>query len=69
MVGQRGKQKYEANGVSGPEPINVILDIMERPNVHPVLGNRDYVAVTVRKKMDAEITEDNLSLILMQRIL
>lgn len=43
----------------GPKPIELLLDLMERPNIYPVLGNHDYMALTVLKKMNVEITEGN----------
>jgi serine/threonine protein phosphatase 1 len=33
--------------------------MMMRPNVYPILGNHEYMALTVLKKMAVEITEDN----------
>lgn len=44
----------------GPEPIKVLQDMMCRPNVHPVLGNHDYMAWKVLKKLNVEIREDTL---------
>lgn len=43
----------------GPEPIKVLQDMMLRPNVYPILGNHEYMALTVLKKMAVEITEEN----------
>ena len=43
----------------GPEPIKVLQDMMMRPNVYPILGNHEYMALTVLKKMTVEITEEN----------
>lgn len=43
----------------GPEPIKVLQDMMMHPNVYPVLGNHEYMALTVLKKMTVEITEEN----------
>ncbi len=43
----------------GPSPIPLLLDLMARPNVYPMLGNHDYMALTVLKKLNVEITEEN----------
>ena len=43
----------------GPEPIKVLQDMMMRPNVYPILGNHEYMALTVLRKRTVEITEDN----------
>lgn len=43
----------------GSDPISLLLDLMTRPNVYPMLGNHDYMALTVLKKLNVEITEEN----------
>lgn len=43
----------------GPEPIKVLLDMMARPNVYPILGNHDYMALTMLSKLNVEITAEN----------
>lgn len=43
----------------GPEPMKVLQDMMLRPNVYPILGNHDYMALKVLSKMNVEIQEDN----------
>ncbi len=43
----------------GPEPIKVLWDMMARPNVYPVLGNHEYMALTVLRRLNVEITEEN----------
>ena len=45
----------------GPEPIKVIQDLMERPNVTYVLGNHDDMMLQSLKKLAVDITESNLS--------
>ena len=35
----------------GPEPIRVLQDMMMRPNVYPILGNHDYIALKILKKL------------------
>lgn len=44
----------------GPEPIKVIQDLMNRPNVTYILGNHDDMMLQALKKLTAEITEENL---------
>lgn len=44
----------------GPEPMKVLQDMMMRPNVYPILGNHDYIALTILKKLNVEIREDNV---------
>ena len=43
----------------GPEPIKLLQDMMLRPNVLPVIGNHEYMTLTVLKKLCVEITEEN----------
>ena len=43
----------------GPEPIKVLLDMMLRPNVFPIIGNHEYMALMVLRKFSVEITEAN----------
>ena len=43
----------------GPEPIKVLQDMMMRPNVYPVLGNHEYMALMVLSKLNVEVTEEN----------
>ncbi len=44
----------------GPEPIKVLQDIMNRPNVIYILGNHDLAFYLLMKKLCVEITEDNV---------
>lgn len=44
----------------GPHPIKVLQDMMMRPNVFPIIGNHDYVALMMLKKLSVEITSDNV---------
>ena len=44
----------------GPEPMSILLDMMERPNVFPLLGNHEMMALTCLKLLCREITEDAL---------
>ena len=43
----------------GPEPVKVLQDMMMRPNVFPILGNHDYMALTMLSRLDVEITAEN----------
>ena len=43
----------------GSEPIKLLQDMMLRPNVFPIIGNHDYMALTVLKRLCVEITEEN----------
>lgn len=44
----------------GPEPIKLLQDLMQRPNIYPILGNHDYMALAVLKKLSVEITAENV---------
>lgn len=43
----------------GPEPIRLLQELMSRPNIYPILGNHDYMALTVLRKLSVEIMADN----------
>lgn len=43
----------------GKEPIKILQDMMMRDNVYPIIGNHDYMAMSVLRKLTVEITEDN----------
>ena len=43
----------------GPQPMEILLDMMKRDNVYPIFGNHDFLALDVLKKLDAGITEEN----------
>lgn len=45
----------------GNEPIKVLLDMMERPNVFPIMGNHDLLALDILRKLSVDITEENYS--------
>lgn len=40
----------------GDDGLKILFDMMNRSNVIPILGNHEYMAYTVLKKFDAEIT-------------
>lgn len=43
----------------GPEPISLIRDLSCRFNVYPVLGNHEYMALTLLRKLAVPILEEN----------
>lgn len=43
----------------GPHPIKVLQDMMLRSNVYPIVGNHDYIAILMLKKLCVEVTEEN----------
>lgn len=43
----------------GDEPVKVLQDMMVRPNVFPIIGNHEYVALRYLSKLLVEITEEN----------
>ena len=43
----------------GPEPIKVLQDMIYRPNIIYIIGNHDYMMLTVLRKLAVEITEEN----------
>ncbi len=43
----------------GREPIKVLKDMMSRSNVYPIMGNHDYLAYKVLRKLKVEVTEEN----------
>ncbi|MBE6633979.1 MAG: fructose-bisphosphatase class III [Ruminococcaceae bacterium] len=45
----------------GPHPIQLLWDMSMRPNVYPLMGNHDWMAANILKKLNTEITEENFS--------
>lgn len=45
----------------GDEGMKILLDMMLRPNVYPILGNHEYMALQTLKWLSDEITEESLS--------
>lgn len=43
----------------GDDGVKILLDMMRRPNVVPILGNHEYMAYSVLKKFNVEITAYN----------
>ena len=44
----------------GPHPIKVLMKIMEMPNVIPIVGNHELMALEGLKFLNSEITEESL---------
>ena len=44
----------------GKEPIRILQDMMMRDNVYPIMGNHEYMAMRVLRKLCVEITEENV---------
>lgn len=43
----------------GDEGVKILLDMMQRSNVVPLLGNHEFMAYSVLKKYNVEITAEN----------
>ena len=43
----------------GPQPMEVLLDMMSRSNVFPIMGNHDFMALYLLRKLNVTITEEN----------
>ena len=43
----------------GPQPVEVLRDMMARKNVYPILGNHDIIALDLLDALLVEITEEN----------
>lgn len=43
----------------GPEPVKVLKDMSMRPNVYPVIGNHELMALDILSTLLEELTEDN----------
>ena len=43
----------------GPEPLKVLLDMSMRPNVIPIMGNHEYMALSMLKKAFLEDNKEN----------
>lgn len=44
----------------GAKPVSILRDMMLRPNVFPLMGNHDYMALYLLEKLCVEITEQSL---------
>ena len=47
----------------GPEPIKVLLDLMDRVNATLILGNHDATALMILRQLAKEITNDSINAI------
>ena len=45
----------------GPHPVRILLDMMQRPNVKPLLGNHEYMAVLCLRFLTRQVTEESVS--------
>lgn len=45
----------------GPEPLKILMDMMNRANVYPLMGNHDLVALSVLKRLIAEASSGEIS--------
>ena len=45
----------------GERPIDILLDMMKRPNVYHLMGNHDLLAINILKVLATDISEDNLN--------
>ncbi len=43
----------------GEKPVDVLLDMMSRPNIFPLMGNHDFLAKFLLKKLSVCITAEN----------
>lgn len=57
----------------GDRPIDILLDMMNRPNVFPIIGNHELMALDLLRELMVEITEEtvatHLNTSLMDRLL
>ena len=47
----------------GPEPVKVLMDMSSRPNVFPIMGNHELMAIEVLSDILKEVTEESLSVV------
>ena len=43
----------------GERPIDILQDMMVRPNVYPIIGNHELMALDMLKTLSVEITDKN----------
>lgn len=53
----------------GPQPIRVLEDMAGRYNVIPIIGNHEYMALSVLKSLMTEIKSDNYDKVLDQNFM
>lgn len=45
----------------GERPIDILLDMMERPNVYHLMGNHDLLAIDILKALTTDISDDSVN--------
>lgn len=45
----------------GERPIDILLDMMERPNVYHLMGNHDLLAIDILKVLTTDISDDSVN--------
>lgn len=45
----------------GERPVDILLDMMNRPNVFPIIGNHELMALDLLRELMVEITADNFA--------
>jgi len=53
----------------GPDSIKILQDMMLRPNVYPVLGNHELMALEVLRHLMVEVTQENAESYLTEEIM
>ena len=53
----------------GDEPIKLLQDMMMQPNIFPIIGNHEYMAIKVLKPLMEEITDENCAKTLNQTLM
>ena len=53
----------------GPQPIRILEDMAGRYNVIPIIGNHEYMALSVLKSLITEIKSDNYDKVLDQNFM
>lgn len=53
----------------GEKPMEILVDMMQRPNVYPVMGNHDNIALSLLRYLNVEITEKNCDSYLNEEIM
>jgi len=50
----------------GPSPMAVLQDMMSYPNIYPLLGNHELMAMDILYQLNTEIRQDNYASVLNQ---
>jgi serine/threonine protein phosphatase 1 len=62
LIGFSGKDELYVLGDAvdrGPDPVKLLWDMSMRPNVLPIMGNHEYMAEIILKRLNVEITKEN----------